>query len=340
MNSIIRNNKIKIQSQIKLQKLLIIKQNIIDNSIKSKYLLKWKLLNAQLKQYLNNENKNIKDFYLNYKQNNNEKDKNKSENENEKETQIINSSYHKKSVKYQPNNYFETSFKEDKLYSKKIVNYLNNNSININKEEYLNKSQPQINNFKNDIYDNNNSSPYKYNKLNLITSCQNEDINNINNKYNLISNSPNKQIPQGIYKKKRIINSKNSYINKDMHNNSCVIGEVNKSNFELNKTIENEKVFMNNSMVMGNRKINNKYKDIYYPKNVSPNLLDNESEYDISNFYLKEQLEFFNKNKYMNNNNIAYNKINIRYQKMYRDNDLNSEHNIGILEEQINEGTK
>ena len=87
---------------------------------------------------------------MNYKQNNNEKDKNKSENENEKENQIINSSYHKKSVKYQPNNYFETSFKEDKLYNiiwNKVKSSINVSKEN-NKENESAKPNPIIENIK------------------------------------------------------------------------------------------------------------------------------------------------------------------------------------------------
>ena len=352
INSKIKNNKIKIESQKKLQKLLIIKQKIIDNSFKDKYFIKWKLLNDQFEPNLNTRYKNIKDFYLNIKQNNKDKNEDKNENENEnediKENQRINSSYHKKRVKYQPNYNLETSFKEEKLYSKKIVNYLNDN-INIRKEEYLNKSQPQINNYNNDNYIN---SPHKFNNINFNISVKNEDNEDNENNNNIISNNiinnniisnniiSNSPINQGIYKKKRIINSKNSNINRNM-NNSCIIGEINKANYELNNTMENEKEFMNNSVVMGRRKIINKYKDIYYPKHVSPNLLENESEYDISKFYIKEQPEFLSKSKNMNHN-IAYKKINIRYQKMYYDNDINSENkliNIGILEEQTNEGT-
>ena len=279
----------------------------------------------------------MKEFYLKFK-NDNKK-------ENEDERQRINSSYHKKRVPYHQNDNFETSFKQEKFYSKKIVNYLNNNNstISINKEDkedkedYFNKSQPQIRSY--DYYYFNykqDRSPNKYNKnINLITSLQkNEDNNNINNNnYNLISNSQ-----KGIYKKKRIINPNNSNINKNM-NNSCLIGEVNKSNFELNSTIENEKDYMNNSMVMRRKKLNN-YKDIYYPKHVNPNVTDNEYKYDKSKYDIREQPEF-TKIQFINNN-IPYQKINIRYQKIYYDNDLNSEYkqiNAGILEEQTNEGT-
>ena len=299
-------------------------------------------MNEQFDQNLTTGFNNMKEFYLKFRHNN--------KNENEDERQRINSSYHKKRVYYHRNANFETSFKEEKLYSKKIVQYLSNNNnstISINKEDkedkedYFNKSQPQIRS-----YDNYNFSyksdraPNKYNnKINLITSLQkdkDEDNNNINNNnFNSISKSPPQQ---GIYKKKRIIYSKNNNMNKNM-NNSCLIGEVNKSNFGLNNTIESEKDFMNNSMVMRRKKINN-YRDIYYPKHVNPNVADNEYEYNSSKYDIREQPEF-TKIQFINNN-VPYQKINIRYQKMYYDNDLNSEYrqiNNGILEEQTNEGT-
>ena len=116
-----------------------------------------------------------------------------------------------------------------------------------------------------------------------------------------------------------------------------IIGDVNKSNFN---TIENEKEFMNNSMVMSRRRKN--YNDIYYPKFVDPNLEENESIYGKKKIEIKEEKDLYNKNNYINNNNNPYKKMNIRYQKMYYDNDIISENrnnNLGLLEEQTNEGT-
>ena len=97
---------------------------------------------------------------------------------------------------------------------------------------------------------------------------------------------------------------------------------------------------MNNSMVMGRRRKNN-YNDIYYPKYVDPNLEENESIYGKRKIEIKEENENPNKNNHINNNNV-YKKMNVRYQKMYYDNDIISEHknvNLGLLEEQTNEGT-
>jgi hypothetical protein len=223
-----------------------------------------------------------------------------------------------------------------------------NNNINlttVKKEDYLNKSQPQISNYENfNNFNEYNNSPHKNYISEAFTSFKYNENNNINNNtnanINYFSSSP---IQNGIYKRKRIINSKYSNINKNANiNNSCLIGDVNKSNFELNNTMEKEKEFLNNSMVMGRRKLKNN-NDIYLPKHVSPRLVENEIDYDISKIYIKEQPEFYSKVKNNNmSNSSAYKKMNIRYQKMYYENDLNSEHkqtNYGILDEQTNEGT-
>ena len=249
-------------------------------------------------------------------------------NEIQNEQRRNNSSYHRKRVKYhQNNNNDEISFNEEKLYNKKIVNYFSNkDNISLNKEDYFNKSQPKINNYDNfNKINNYNNLYHKYNISDFNTSPQNYNSNNVDKiNYNFIGNSP----IQGVYKKKRIINSKNSNINRNSHNMSCIIGEINKSNFGLNNSIENEneKEFLNNSMVMRHRKIKNNYNDIYIPKHVSPNLKENESDFDMPKVYIKEQTEFYSNKKNMANNNIANKKMNIRYQKMYSENDLNSEH--------------
>ena len=335
INSKIKNNKIKIESKIKLQKLIIIKQKINDYSILKKYFLKWKNTIQKFEQNYNPGCLKILDCF-NLKANDN--------NEIQNEQRRNNSSYHRKRVKYhQNNNNDEISFNEEKLYNRKIVNYFSNkDNISLNKDDYFNKSQPKINNYDNfNKINEYNNLHHKYNISDFITSPQNYNSNNLDKiNYNFIANSP----IQGVYKKKRIINSKNSNINKNSHNMSCIIGEINKSNFGLNNSIENEneKEFLNNSMVMRHRKIKNNYNDIYIPKHVSPNLIENESDFDMPKVYIKEQTEFYSNKKNMANNNIAYKKMNIRYQKMYYENDLNSEHrqiNYGILEEQTNEGT-
>ena len=340
INSIIKNNKIKIESKIKTQKLIIIKKRIEDNSIKEKYFLKWKILNQKHEPNINQDYQN---------KTNQKNDINK---DLDYKHQRNNSSYQRKRVKYHPN-YLESSFNEEKIYNIKMINYMNSNNENNNnnlttvkKEDYLNKSQPKISNYENfNIFNQYNNSKHKYYISEEFTSSKyndnNSKINNNTNVYfNYFSSSP---IQNGIYKRKRIINSKYSNINKNTNiNNSCLIGDVNKSNFELNNTIEKEKEFLNNSMVMGRRKIKNN-NDIYLPKHVSPKLVENEIDYDISKIYIKEQPEFYSKEKNNNmSNSFAYKKMNIRYQKMYYESDLNSEHkqtNYGILEEQTNEGT-
>ena len=331
INSKIKNNKMKIESKIKLQKLLIIRQNIIENYIKRKYFIKWKEFLYKYNPNLKPGNDKIKYFYINYSKTNN----NEIENENENNHKRINSSYHRKRVKYQPHNNLEVSFNEDKLYSKKIVNYTNNNITSKKEEEYLGKSQPIISNYyKPNNFTEYNKSPFKSNFSNLITSSQNDDFNNININYNY---SQNNSIYPGVYKRKKIIiNNKNKISN----NMSCIIGEINKSNLEFNNTMENEREHLNNSMVM-RRRMRNNPNAIYFPKHVDPNLGEIETDYEKPRVYIREQPEFYSKNKNYNTN-AAYQKMNIRYQKMYYENDLNSEYrqmNNGILDEQTNEGT-
>ena len=343
----------------KLKNLLVIKQKLVDNVIKKKYIYKWKIINLYeetptpnlITDNNNNNNFNRRGYYYNYRKNivnNNPRN---------------NSSYHRKRVKYQNNNTnnIETSFEEEKKYSRKIVSYLNNNNLSVvNKDDYINRSQNQINPYEH--YSNNYNNFHNKcinSTININISSPIEELINNGNNNNTInyksSNNHNLNVIQknpstvtGIYKRKRIINTKNGNITKNM-NESCVIGEINKSQFELNNTAnENEKDFMNNSVVIRRRGVhNNNYneKDIYYPKHVNPNLLENsnQSNVEITKMFIKEQAEFLINNNFVNNNgNIAYKKINIRYQKMYGDNDLISEHrhiNFGLLDEQTNEGT-
>ena len=321
INSKIKGNYIQNEKNIKLQKLLLIKQKVSEYLNKKKYLYKWKILSNRYEPNLITGIENMKSYYFNNKKNN----------ENENDNQRLNSSYQKKRVKYHRNYNMETSFNDDKLYSRKIVNYFNNNNISINKDDYFNKTLNQGYNY------NNNLNKLQQNNINLSPLI--EEINTNDNNINVITKTPISI--QGVYKKKRVINSKNSNINKNA-NNSCLMAEVNNSNFELNNTMENEKGFMNNSVVIGRRRLKNNINDeVYHPKLVNPNLFKNDNNYEVTRMYIREPAEFFSKNKYMNNN-IPYNKINIRYQKMYCDNDLNSEHrqiNFGSLEEQTNEGT-
>ena len=325
INSKIKGNYIQNEKNIKLQKLLLIKQKVSEYLNKKKYIYKWKILSNRYEPNLIIGIENMKNYYFN----------NKKSKENENNNQRLNSSYHKKRVKYHRNYNMETSFNDDKLYSKKIVNYFSNNSISINKDDYFNKTLNQGYNYNSNL----NKLQQNNNVSNINLSPLKEEINTNNNNINDITKTPISI--QGVYKKKRVINSKNSNINKNA-NNSCLMAEVNNSNFELNNTIENEKGFMNNSVVIGSRRLKNNINDeVYHPKLVNPNLLKSDNNYEVTKMYIKEPPEFFSKNKYINNN-IPYNKINIRYQKMYCDNDLNSEHrqiNFGSLEEQTNEGT-
>ena len=356
INDKIKNNYIKSEINKKLKKLIVIKQKLRVYSILRKYILKWKLLAEQYKPDLKTRIRKIKEFYLNHKK------------DTGKENERINSSYQRKRVKYQKNNInMELSYNENnnKLYNKKIVNY--NNNIIINNGDYLNKSQPKINNYDNlddvsivkEEYLNNthcqtnnynnltNFSNYnhlvaqqknRFSKLNAAAGC--DEHNNINININLITKAP---VQQGIYKRKKVANYKDHNLNKDI-NNSVFLREVNKSNFELNNTFDNNNnEFINNSMVMGHRK-NNNVNEIYYPKRISPNKMmeiENEPEHAMQKEYEPEQPEFYCKKKYENHNR-AYKKINVRYQKMYYDNDLNSEYKQtynGLLEEQTNEAT-
>ena len=354
INDKIKNNYIKSEINKKLKKLIIIKQKLREYAILRKYILKWKILAEQYKPDLKARIRKIKEFYLNLKKNSG------------KENERINSSYHKKRVKYQKNINMEFSYNENnnKLYNKKIVNY--NNNIIINNGDYLNKSQPKINNYDNlddvsiikeEYFNNTHSQTNNYNNItnfsnynhfgaqqkhrysNLNTASGYDEHNNINININLITKGP---VQQGIYKRKKVTNYKDNNVNKDI-NNSVFLREVNKSNFELNNTLDTNNEFNNNSMIMGHRK-NNNVNEIYYPKHISPNKMmeiENETEHDMQKVYAPEQPEFYCKNKYENNNR-AYKKINVRYQKMYYDNDLISEYkqsNCGILEEQTNEAT-
>lgn len=357
INNKLRNNFIKNEIFKKLQKLLIIKQRLYEHSIMKKYYMKWKILTDQ---YNPNRKTEIQNYYSNIKESNLN---NNNINDNNNENRRTSSSCHKKTIKHQPNLEFSFNEENNKLYNKKIVNYINNNNnISVNKDDYLNKSQPKINNYhifddisinKEDYFNNTQSQINNYNKLanynnfndfngpqgyskypNLTTCSKFDEPNNINININLITKSP---YCQGIYKKKKV-NYKNS-LNKNI-NNSCVLREVNKSNFELDNTMEKNNEFLNNSMVMGRRRKNNA--NIYYPKKVSPNLEENESVYGVQKIYIHDHPEIYNQKDLSKNfnNNMAYQKINIRYQKMNYNNDLdiaNKQIHFGANEEQENE---
>lgn len=355
IDSKIRNNFIKNEIFKKLQKLLIIKQKLFEYSIKKKYYMKWKILTDQFNP---NRRTGFQNYFSNIQEPNTSND---IIDDNNNENRRTSSNCHKKTIKHQPNLEFSFNEENNKLYNKKIVNYINNN-ISVNKDDFLNKSQPKINNYhifddisinKEDFFNNTHSQINNYNNLvnynnvnvndfntqqgynkypNLTTCSKFDEPNNINININLITKSP---YCQGIYKKKKV-NYKNS-LNKNI-NNSCVLREVNKSNFELNNTMENNNEFMNNSMVMGRRRKNNA--NIYYPKKVSPNLVENESVYGVQKIFIHEHPEIYNHKDLNNNNNFPYQKINIRYQKMNYNNDLNIENkqmHFGGYEEPENE---
>ena len=295
----IKNNYIKNEINKKLQKLLIIRQKIIEYFSKKKCFLKWNLLTYQYEPNLKTRIRNIKEFYNNYKNDNKS---------NNNENISINSSYLKKKL-------LNFSFKEDnnKLYNKKIVNY-NNNNINLNKEDYFNNIPSQINNFRNT---NNYTNYNDYNILqknyiypNLKTSPQYDEPKKINININLITKSP---LPNGIYQKKKINNYKNSNFN-----NSFVFREKNNPNSEYNKIKNNNNCFMNKSMILGTRK-NNINDNIYYPKHINHNFVEKEFENKLTKI---TDNEFNNKD----NSNKEFKNINIEYQKTNYDKDLNSDH--------------
>jgi hypothetical protein len=360
IDSKIRNNFIKNEIFKKIQKLLIIKQKLYEYSIKKKYYMKWKIL---IEQYNPKGKTGFQNYYSNIQAPN---IRNNIISDNNNGNKRTSSSCHKKTIKHQPNLDFSFNEEKNNLYNKKIVNYVNtNNNLSVNKDDYLNKSQPKINNYhifddisinKGDFFNNTQSQINNYNNLvnynddnvtdfnnqqgynkypNLNTCSKFDEPNNINININLITKSP---FYQGIYKKKKV-NYKNT-LNKNI-NNSCVLREVNKSNFELNNIMENNNTeLMNNSMIMGRRRKNNE--NIYYPKKVSPNLVENESVYGVQKIYIHEHpkiLSYKDSNN-NNNNNTAYQKINIGYQKMNYNNDLNimkNQMHFGGYEEKENE---
>ena len=173
-----------------------------------------------------------------------------------------------KILKYQYNKYNEE--KIIKLSSSDIFNSQEN--IDDYSNDYFNKSQPEMGSLKINNY---NFLKNKYNIPN-IKSNQNRNNNiNININYNLITN--NNALEQGIYIKKKIDVPKC----KRYHNNSCIIGEKDHDDID-NNIINEQKEFMNNSMITRRIKINKKENNqIYFPKHVKQGFIQNDSDYLI-----------------------------------------------------------
>lgn len=69
-------------------------------------------------------------------------------------------------------------------------------------------------------------------------------------------------------------------------------------------------------------------------------MIENESVYGVQKIYIHEHPEIYNHKDLNSNNNFTYQKINIRYQKMNYNNDLNIDNkqiHFGGDEEQENE---
>ena len=190
------------------------------------------------------------------------------------------------------------------IYSDKKRKKINKNIINDKNEDmgdYINKSQPEINSLR--------INDYKYlkNKYNIpdIKSTNEQKNNiNININYNLIAN--NNSLEKGVYKKKKI----NIPKNKKYQNNSCIIGETEQD--DTNITNE-QKDFMNNSMITRRIKLKKKENDIYFPKHIKPNYIQNNIDY----ITYKSNMQYI-----PNNNDMRYKKgvinkkINLKYHKI------------------------
>ena len=206
-----------------------------------------------------------------------------------------------KILKYQYNKYNEE--KIIKLSSSDIFNSQEN--IDDYSNDYFNKSQPEMGSLKINNY---NFLKNKYNIPN-IKSNQNRNNNiNININYNLITN--NNALEQGIYIKKKIDVPKC----KRYHNNSCIIGEKDHDDID-NNIINEQKEFMNNSMITRRIKINKKENNqIYFPKHVKQGFIQNDSDYLI----YKNRMQFtISNDKKKDKNGVIHKKINLKYKKIF-----------------------
>ena len=164
--------------------------------------------------------------------------------------------------------------------------------------DYFNKSQPEISSFKINNY---NFFKNKYN-IQDIKSAKDKNNNNININinYNLITN--NNSLEQGIYKKKKI----NIPKIKNYQNKSCVIEE---NDQEDNDNNNERKDFMNNSMIIRRIKIKKKENEIYFPKHIKQNYIQNNFDYLT---YKKNMQVDTN----MQKKGIINKRINLKFQKI------------------------
>ena len=204
--------------------------------------------------------------------------------------------------------YHYNKFYEEKniIFSTSDVSNINDD-VNDSTNDYFNKSQPEIGELKINNY-NLFRNKYNISKMKSTQKDRNNNIN-ININYNLITN--NNSMEQRIYKKKKI----NVPKTKQYENNSCFIGEY-AQDINSDNTINEQKDFMNNSMIIRRIKIKKKeiLNNIYFPKHVKPNHIKNDFDYVT----YKNIMQFNkNKNDEMRNKGVIHKKINLKFQKIF-----------------------
>ena len=205
---------------------------------------------------------------------------------------------------YQYNKFYE---EKNIVFSTSDISNINDD-INDSTNDYFNKSQPEIGSLRINNY---NFVKNKYNISNIKSTQKDRNNNiNININYNLITN--NNSLEQGIYKKKKI----NVPKTKQYQNNSCFIGEYAKEINDNDNTINEQKDFMNNSMIVRRIKIKKKENNnnIYFPKHVKPNYIQNDFDYVT----YKNMMQFDNNKRDENKNKgVIHKKINLKFQKIF-----------------------
>ena len=205
---------------------------------------------------------------------------------------------------YQYNKFYE---EKNIVFSTSDISNINDD-INDSTNDYFNKSQPEIGSLRINNY---NFVKNKYNISNMKSTQKERNNNiNININYNLITN--NNSLEQGIYKKKKI----NVPKTKQYQNNSCFIGEYAKEINDNDNTINEQKDFMNNSMIVRRIKIKKKENNnnIYFPKHVKPNYIQNDFDYVT----YKNMMQFDNNKRDENKNKgVIHKKINLKFQKIF-----------------------
>ena len=205
---------------------------------------------------------------------------------------------------YQYNKFYE---EKNIVFSTSDISNINDD-INDSTNDYFNKSQPEIGSLRINNY---NFVKNKYNISNIKSTQKDRNNNiNININYNLITN--NNSLEQGIYKKKKI----NVPKTKQYQNNSCFIGEYAKEINDNDNTINEQKDFMNNSMIVRRIKIKKKENNnnIYFPKHVKPNYIQNDFDYVT----YKNMMQFDNNKRDENKNKgVIHKRINLKFQKIF-----------------------